>query len=54
MKSRAPEAGVEAIYRRWVEETHGDEDIGSGSLTGIGDILRQLLSLRRPAGSREP
>ncbi len=53
--ARVPEAGAEAVYRRWIEETHGDEDIGAGNLLGIGDILKRLLSPpRSPADSREP
>jgi hypothetical protein len=34
---------VEALYRRWIEEAHGDEDVGTGNLAGVGDILQQLL-----------
>ena len=44
VQQKAPGAGAEAIYRRWVEETHGDEDIGTGNIMGIGDLLHQLLS----------
>ncbi len=55
VQARAPEAGAETIYRRWIEEMHGDEDIGAGSLLGIGDILKHLLSPpKSPAGPREP
>ncbi len=41
--AKAPQAGVEALYRRWIEEAHGDEDVGMGSFAGLGDILQQLL-----------
>ena len=43
VEAKAPQAGVEGLYRRWIEETHGDEDVGGGNLTGIGDLLQQLL-----------
>jgi hypothetical protein len=42
-EAKAPQAGVEALYRRWIEETHGDEDVGNGNLMGIGDLLQKLL-----------
>jgi hypothetical protein len=41
--ANAPQAGVEALYRHWIEETHGDEDVGGGNLMGIGDLLQNLL-----------
>jgi hypothetical protein len=41
--AKAPQDGVEALYRRWIEEAHGDEDVGLGSLAGVGDLLQQLL-----------
>ena len=41
--AKAPQAGAEALYRRWIEEAHGDEDVGMGSFAGLGDILQQLL-----------
>ena len=43
LEAKAPQAGVEALYRRWIEETHGDEDVGNGNLMGIGDLLQKLL-----------
>ena len=43
VEAKAPQAGVEALYRRWIEEAHGDEDVGTGNLAGVGDILQQLL-----------
>jgi hypothetical protein len=55
VQARAPEAGAETIYRRWIEETHGDEDIGAGNLLGVGDLLKRLLSPpESPASPREP
>ncbi len=44
VQAKAPGAGAGTIYRRWIEETHGDEDVGGGNLLGIGDILKHLLS----------
>jgi hypothetical protein len=43
VEANAPQADVEALYRHWIEETHGDEDIGGGNLMGIGDLLQNLL-----------
>jgi aminopeptidase N len=43
VEAKAPQSGVEALYRRWIEEAHGDEDVGMGNFTGLGDILQQLL-----------
>lgn len=38
MKSKAPTANIDGLYKHWIEETHGDEDIGGGS-----NILQDLL-----------
>ncbi len=43
VEAKAPQSGVEALYRRWIEEAHGDEDVGMGNFAGLGDILQQLL-----------
>ena len=43
VQAKAPSAGVEAIYRHWIEETHGDEDISGGPVTGLQDLLNELL-----------
>ena len=40
---KAPEANVAALYRRWIEETHGDEDITGGKPMGIEDLLGGML-----------
>jgi aminopeptidase N len=39
----APSAGAEALYRRWIEEIHGDEDIGGGGMPGLQDLLGETL-----------
>jgi hypothetical protein len=44
MRARAPAAGVDALYRRWIEEAHGDEDIGGGAPMGFEELLRKALS----------
>ena len=41
--ARAPGAKVEALYRRWIEETHGDEDVGGGQSMGIEELLGRFL-----------
>lgn len=43
VEARAPQSDVEALYRRWIEEAHGDEDVGGGNMMGIGDLLQNLL-----------
>jgi aminopeptidase N len=42
---RAPNRKTEiaSLYRRWIEETHGDEDITGGTPTGIADLLGGIL-----------
>jgi len=46
VQAKAPSAGVDTIYRHWIEEIHGDEDISGGPVTGLqgllGEFLRQL------------
>jgi hypothetical protein len=42
--AKAPAAGAEAMYRRWIEETHGDQDISGGKIAGISDILDKILN----------
>ena len=40
---------VEAIYRRWIEETHGDEDISAGTVPefqNLPDALMRMLGGR--------
>lgn len=44
IETRAPDkaARIDALYRRWIEEAHGQEDIGGG---GLGDLLGGLGGL---------
>jgi hypothetical protein len=39
----APSADAEALYRRWIEEMHGDEDISGAGILGIQDLLGEIL-----------
>jgi hypothetical protein len=43
VQAKAPSAGVEGLYRHWIEETHGDEDITGGPVAGLQDLLNELL-----------
>ncbi len=43
ISAKAPAAGVEALYQHWIEETHGDQDIGGGQLGGLQEVMRELL-----------
>ena len=45
MKMQAPAKAneIENLYIRWIEETHGDEDIAGGKIGGIQDLLGGLL-----------
>jgi aminopeptidase N len=36
-------AQADALYKRWIEEKHGDDDITGGPATSIGDLLGGLL-----------
>ena len=44
-KSPAKKAQIEALYTRWVDEAHGNEDIGGGMLGGLdlGGMLGGIL-----------
>lgn len=46
MQTRAFQADVEALYRHWIEEKHGDEDIAGGNIMGVGELLNAILSGR--------
>ena len=37
---------IEALYRRYLQESHGDEDIGVLDMTRLSQLLSQLGSLR--------
>jgi hypothetical protein len=50
VQAKAPSAGVDTIYRHWIEEAHGDEDISGGPVTGLQDLLGEFL---RRLGSPE-
>ncbi len=43
VQAKAPGAGVDALYRHWIEEAHGDEDISGGPVTGLQDLLNGFL-----------
>ncbi len=43
VKEKAPAAGAEALYQHWIEGTYGDQDISGGAITGIQDMLNNLL-----------
>jgi len=42
--ARAPAAKVDALYRRWIEEMHGDEDISGGAPATFDELLRKALT----------
>jgi hypothetical protein len=44
----APSGGTEALYSRWIEEKHGDQDISKGEIFGISDIFDKLLKNANP------
>ncbi len=41
ISANAPSAGAEALYRHWIEEMHGDQDISGAGIIGIQDILHK-------------
>lgn len=45
VKAKAPARAqqVNALFTRWIEGTHGDEDISGGQVAGIQDLLGGLL-----------
>ncbi len=43
ISAKAPKMGVEALYRHWIEETHGDQDIAGVGIMGIQEVLRELF-----------
>jgi hypothetical protein len=43
MTGRMPGAGIEKLYSHWIEEQHGDQDIGVAQIGGVQEILQQLL-----------
>jgi hypothetical protein len=36
------------LYKRWIEGTHGDDDITGGQPAGIGDLLGGILGGNLP------
>lgn len=50
MEARSPEkkAQIEALYKRWIEEAHGSEDIGAGA---AGDLTQMMGNLFGGAGA---
>jgi aminopeptidase N len=45
MKQQAPGKAdeIETLFHHWIEETHGDEDIAGGKISGVQDLLGGLL-----------
>ena len=43
MAAHAPNGDIDALYKRWIEETHGDEDVSGGHVTGLQDMLGTLM-----------
>jgi len=43
VQAKAPSAGVADLYRHWIEEAHGDEDISGGPVIGLQDLLSGFL-----------
>lgn len=43
LKAKAPKANADALYARWIEQAHGDEDITHGKPSGLDDLLGGLL-----------
>jgi len=46
--SNGKKAAIEALYKRWIEEAHGSEDVGAGT---AGDITSMLGNLFGGAGT---
>lgn len=45
-KTEAPSKAIqaEALYEHWIEQTHGDEDLGGGG-AGLADLISPLLGM---------
>ena len=43
LKTKAPQANADALYARWIEQAHGDEDVTHGKPAGLEDLLGGLL-----------
>ncbi|HEX8552693.1 MAG TPA: M1 family aminopeptidase [Abditibacteriaceae bacterium] len=43
MRAPAKKARIAALWKRWLEETHGDADITGGAPTGLADLLGGIL-----------
>jgi hypothetical protein len=45
MKAKAPTKGeaIQNLYMRWIESTHGDEDIAGGKVQSVEDLLGGLM-----------
>lgn len=45
MKAKAParKTEIQNLYARWIESTHGDEDIAGGKVAGVEELLGGLL-----------
>jgi hypothetical protein len=50
-RKQLPEKGaqIDALFQRWMEEKHGDEDIGRGTLDSL---INTVLSARSPEERR--
>ncbi len=42
-RAPAKTAQIRALYKRWIEETHGDDDITGGKPMGLEDLLGGML-----------
>jgi hypothetical protein len=42
LTGKLPGSGIDRLYTHWIEEQHGDQDIGAGQLGGLQDLLQQL------------
>ncbi len=48
VSAKAPAADAGALYRHWIEETNGDQDISGPGLAGSSGILGEILKLVSP------
>jgi hypothetical protein len=55
VKSKAPQKKVEIenLFARWIESTHGDEDITGGKVAGVDELLGGILGGILPGGMGE-
>jgi len=51
--SNGKKAAIEALYKRWIEEAHGGEDIGAGAAGDISSMLGNLFGGTATTGTGE-